>query len=224
MLVPSWAKSAAGVALAVGLIAGPSYCAGRSHANATVNAAALKTIHDAADSLHRRTVQDSLERDRLRHVTDSLHAALDTLHAQNAQLAAHVATLMQRVTIQSPTVIAVDTGTAGHSAPPVLATVPPQVTGLIQSLEAQSAAQAEEIVGLRTETATLRAALAVSDSGWTHEKALRVEREREIAILQSQHSRFGFKTGVVFGALAFAGAVYAAGRIDRCAVCTSLAL
>ena len=214
MLVPAWAKSAAGVVLAVALVAGPSYCAGKDAGTASAQHAALKTIHDAADSLHRRTVQDSLERDRLRHVTDSLHAALDTLHRQNAQLAAHVATLMQRVTIQSPTVIAVDTGTAGHSAPPVLATVPPQVTGLIQSLEAQNAAQAQEIAGLRTETATLRAALAVSDSGWTHEKALRVEREREIAILQSQHSRFGVKTGIVLGVLGTLATGWAIGRID----------
>src|SRR5690242_11078766 len=229
MLIPSWAKSAAGVALAVAALAGGGYCAGRSAGTHAAQRAATKAIAHAADSVTRRTVRDSIERDSLRHVTDRVSAQNDTLHARTAQLTARVAALMHRVRITSPTVIAVDTasgapgkepglgsvrGSVPPAAPPVLVTVPPQVTRLIQSLESQNAAQAQEIAGLRHENTTLRTALAVSDSGWTHEKALRLLREREITVIQSQHSPFGVKTGIVLGVLGTLGAVYAAGRLD----------
>lgn len=210
----SLTKSIAGVVLAVAIIAVPSYCAGRGAGERGARNADLDAIHDAEASLTRRQTRDSVRLDSAARVTDSLHAANDSLRIANEQLAARVAGLMRRVTVTSPTVIAVDTGAAPGSVAPVVVSVPPQVTGLVQGLEAQVQAQTEEIAGLRAENASLRAELVIADSGWTQAKALAALQQREIATINAGRPRFGFKTGAAVSALVIFGGAYVLGEIN----------
>lgn len=176
------AASIIGIVLLVGVV----HVYNRHIAADALRAASLAQSERRADSLSRVVRAD-------RHVLDSVRTAMrpDSVH---------LARLMPRIHIRTPTVVRIDTAVAPHSAPvpPVVVHVPAVMTDLMQT-------QARRIAQLET-------AVRVADQGWQHERMLRAEREHEIALLEQRRPRFGLKTGIVLGAVGAVLLIHAVAR------------
>jgi hypothetical protein len=144
MLIPSRAKRAAGVLLALAALYGLVKWHDRDVARHALAEQRIATEQARADSA---------EREARAHAQREAywHATADSLRVARAADARRLDSLTRRVTITAPGVIAITDGTP-HPAPPLVVHVPPVVTATMQ-------AQAQRIDDLER-------ALAVADSGW----------------------------------------------------------